>query len=126
MINSTSTGLGGRLYNRLRYMKTVERNEKNQDAPPVSQDVDPQHSMNELLWLKTVVVADEDIEEIRAKLDSTRLLRDAMVLRDDIELIQEFSLFFTHPLLVNPNATLYFDIVHFIKHVYTFFIFRRS
>lgn len=103
LINCTNTGLGGRLYNRLRYMKSIKRNEKNLNSTPVPQDVNSQHSMNDLLWLKTVVVADVDITEIRAKLEATRSIRDEMVLRNDIELIQEFSLFFAHPLLVNLN-----------------------
>lgn len=93
LINYTNTGMGGRLYNRLRYLKSVTKNELNLNPPPVLPNANPQHSMNDLLWLKTVVVADVDIEEIRAKLEATRLLRDEMVLRDGVELIQEFSLF---------------------------------
>lgn len=84
-------------------MKTLMRGDKNVNSPPVLQNVNPQHSMDHLLWLKTVVVSDASLEEIRAKLELTRSLRDEMVLKDTAELIQEFPFFFTHPLLVNHN-----------------------
>lgn len=112
LINHTHTGLGGRLHNRLRYLKLLTRNEKNSNSPPVPQNVNPEHSMDHLLWLKTIVVSDANMEEIRTKLELTRTLRDEMVLKDNIELIQEFPSFFTHPSLVNLDELLYFDIVY--------------
>lgn len=107
LINSTNTGLGGRLYCRLRYLKLLTRSEKNPTPQPEPQNVNSQHSMDALLWLKTIVVSDTNVEEIRAKLELTRSLRDEMVLNDSVELIQEFPLLFTHPPLVNIKQHLY-------------------
>lgn len=114
MINKTNSGLGGRLYCRLRYLKSISRNEKNPDSPQVPENGNPQHSMNDLLWLKTIVVSNANLEEIRTKLKLTRSLRDEMVLRENVELIQEFPFFFTHPLLVNFNEFSYFFRLSFL------------
>lgn len=109
LINCTNTGNGGRLYNRIRYLKKLQKNVQNQASSPLSQTVDPELSMNHMLWLKTVVVSDNNIEEIRTKLELTRARRDEIVLNDMVELMQEFPFFFTHPQLVSHNKFFYYD-----------------
>lgn len=76
--------------------------EENNTAQPTETDgnENDEHSMNSLLWLKTAVVSQANIADVRKKLHATRRLRDEMVQKDNVELMQEFPFFFTHPTLV--------------------------
>lgn len=108
LINHTKSGSGGRLYNRIRYLKR-SKIEKNTTTPTTSQDIsrNASDSTNHLLWLKTIVVSDTNMEDIRKKLELTRADRDEMVLKDNIELLQEFPFFFTHPSFVSFVDLIY-------------------
>lgn len=126
LINSTKFGSGGRLYNRLRYLKRLQKDDQNSSAPPPPQNVNFQDSSNHLLWLKTVVVSDTNFEEITTKLEMTRAHRDEMVLRDSVELLQEFPFFFTHPLLVDFVKFFYFFIVNSMTNSYEYYHYDSS
>lgn len=126
MINNTKSGSGGRLYNRIRYMKQItKKSEPNAIASPAPRNADFEHSTDNLLWLKTAVVSDNNIKEITTKLELTRAHRDHMVLRDSIELMQEFPFFFTHPLLVGFIEFMYilsFDHFYGLSQYLKYFI----
>lgn len=111
MINHTKSGSGGRLYNRIRFLEKIQRVNQNSITPQTPPNENNTYSMNHLLWLKTVVVSDTNIEEIRTKLTLTRAHRDEIVSKDSVELMQEFPFFFTYPLLVRTNEFLYFDFI---------------
>lgn len=113
LIRSSKTGTTGRLYNRIRYLRNAT---KTNDVAGVDEEPTPstlqketeqsnEHSMNDLFWLKTVVVSKTNMKEIEHKLQSTRKIRDEMVRKETIELLQEFPFFFTHPLLVRVTYT---------------------
>lgn len=70
-------------------------------ATETQENQNDEYSMENLLWLKTVVVSQTNIALIRKKLDDTRRLRDDMVQKDTVELMLEFPFFFTHPPLVS-------------------------
>lgn len=107
----------GRLYNRFRYLRQKSKNsgENNTVATTETQeDQNDEHLMDNLLWLKTVVVSQTNTAEIRKKLDVTRRLRDDMVKKDNVELMQEFPFFFTHPPLVGLiNFVIYYLAIRF-------------
>lgn len=103
MIYASNSGTNGRLYNRFRYLRQKSKNIGNENTVPTQTQEDRavEYAMNDLLWLKTVVISSTNIAEIRRKLDMTRQLRDEIVQKDTVELMQEFPFFFTHPHLVS-------------------------
>lgn len=108
MINTTESGKGGRLYNRFRYLRQKnnesQKNKESQEIVTSSaspQNLCQQYTMEDMLYLKTVVVSPDNIAEIRKKLEATRLQRDELVKDPVTDLIIKFPFFFTHPQLVS-------------------------
>lgn len=123
MINITENGKAGRLYNRFRYLRTLE-NRKNIAANQnqISQhSEEQQYSMEDMLYLKTVVVSADTIDEIRKKLESTRQQRDALVKNVEIDLMIKFPFFFTYPQLVSYSTILLIEPYSYLIIV-TFFM----
>lgn len=103
LIHGSSRGTTGRLYNRIRYLKKRAQELQGPADVALPQVESSQHSMDHLLWLKTVVVSDDNVSEIQSKLELTRKQRDEMVSKATVELLQEFPFFFTNPELVGFN-----------------------
>lgn len=106
MINTSSTGKGGRLYNRFRYLRQLDRQkqknvQENMSPSAPSQNLDSPYSMEDMLYLKTVVISPENIVEVRKRLESTRQQRDMLVKDAETDLMIKFPFFFTHPQLVS-------------------------
>lgn len=108
MVNSTENGKTGRLYNRFRYLRSLENPKnavtQNEILSSSTQDLNEEYSMENMLYLKTVVVSADTIDEIRIKLEATRQQRDALVKNAETDLMIQFPFFFTHPQLVSSSA----------------------
>lgn len=106
MINTSCTGKSGRLYNRFRYLRHIE-NQKNKNdqvnrsSSVLPQDKSQQYSMEDMLFLKTVVISPENVIEVRKRLERTRKQRDELVKNVETDLMINFPFFFTHPQLVS-------------------------
>lgn len=121
LINSSASGTSGRLYNRIRYLRKIH-NSKNAVnggtgvSLPTPQDVDRPYSMNDLLYLKTVVVSENSMAEIQKKLEVTRHQRDELVRSNKVDFMEHFPFFFAHPQLVGQNLNLP-NIFHNFHHL---------
>lgn len=110
LINNSGNGTTGRLYNRFRYLRKLDRDAKTKENNPSPSDATTadettadtiSHLIDDLLFLKTVVVSPNTIDEIRQKLMITRDKRDEMVKEDTIDYLEHFPFFFTCPNLVS-------------------------
>lgn len=98
MVHTTNSGKSGRLYNRIRYlrkthnMKSNETDEVASASPlPIQEDVqNEQYSMNDLLFLKTVVISETNYAQVLKGLETTRKQRDELVRKETIDLIEQF------------------------------------
>lgn len=112
MINSSNAGTSGRLYNRIRYLRKLHKanNTENEESatPQLTQNNDQNYSMDELLYLKSVVINENSMPEILKRLEITRRQRDEMVRSDTIDLMEHFPFFFTCPQLVSENIKMNF------------------
>lgn len=117
-------GPGGRLYNRFRYLRTVEKLRMQSNGAPALPQTDyvaesgqnddvtgdlKEKYKDDLLYLKTVVVTSENLADIRKILGKTRIVRDEMM-RDYLE---NFPILFVCPNLVCIQI-IYFGIVHIL------------
>lgn len=105
MINTTEKGSSGRLYNRIRYLRKLENQKKlleNNNQPIVTQAT-PQYTMDDLLFLKNVIVTKQNMIEIQQKLEITRQKRDEMVRLDSVDFLENFPFFFACPELVSTK-----------------------
>lgn len=100
MINITERGTSGRLYNRFRYLRKLDRENKANEPPAPIVDA-PRYTMEDMLYLKTVVVSDNNIDEIRNMLRLTCIGRDELVKNDSIDFLEHFPFFFARPNLVS-------------------------
>lgn len=108
MINNSGNGTTGRLYNRFRYLRKLDRDVQMKQNTPNSSGATTNetrtntisHSIDDLLFLKTVVVSANTIDGIRQRLEMTRKKRDEMVKEDTIDYLEHFPFFFTYPNLV--------------------------
>lgn len=103
LINTSALGSGGRLYNRFRYL----RNKDKKTSSPVNGELQssvneqPEFSPDDLLYLKTTLISDSNIGEVRKRLEKTRKKRDEMVKDEETDLLEQFPFFFTCPQLVS-------------------------
>lgn len=105
LINSSNFGTSGRLYNRIRYLRKLNCAKNSENAETANSSTPFQHegqkySMDDLLYLKTVVISETNLDEVRKKLEITREHRDELVRKDTIDLMEHFPFFFTRPQLV--------------------------
>lgn len=56
--------------------------------------------VNDLLYLKNVVVSNENLDEVRKILEKTRKIRDEMIKDDTVDYLENFPVLFVRPLLV--------------------------
>lgn len=98
LINNSGNGTTGRLYNRFRYLRKLDRDTKMKQNNPNSSDATTDetrtnaisHSIDDLLFLKTVVVSANTMDEIRQRLVVTRERRDEMIKHDTIDYFEHF------------------------------------
>lgn len=122
MINSTEKGSSGRLYNRIRYLRKLDRQTTEVEAQPSPVTEAPQYTMDDMLYLKTVVVSDANIDEIRRKLQITRIGRDELIKNDSVDYLEHFPCFFARPNLVSTIKV--FKLYIFTKVCFTLDWFR--
>lgn len=126
LVNKVNGG-GGFLYNRLRYLRTREKTqlkknlqpvdetaesmptiENNQSATEGSQIVtnnddgahDP-YQMDDLLFLKTVIVNEKNMPKIHDKLRKTLERRRELLNTEKVDMLENFPFMFVHPSLVS-------------------------
>lgn len=98
LINNVGNGTTGRLYNRFRYLRKLDRDTKMKQNYRNSNGATTDetrtnvisHSIDDLLFLKTVVVSANTMDEIRQRLVVTRERRDEMVKHDTIDYLEHF------------------------------------
>lgn len=129
MFHSTQKGSAGRLYNGFRYLRKLDRDQKAKlqlnDVSDVSQTNDangleqlPENYTDDLLYLKTVVVSNENLDDIRRVMAKTRNVRDEMMKDGAIDYLENFPFFFVRPELVSIPIEISF--VFFIKLIRLF------
>lgn len=113
LINHTGNGTTGRLYNRFRYLRKLDRVEKSKQTEQINTSSSDTQITNaetarinaapveDLLYLKTAVVSPNTMDEIRQKLITTREKRDEMVKDDSLDYLEHFPFFFACPTLVS-------------------------
>lgn len=109
LVNTSSNGTSGRLYNRFRYLRQRAKTTENAEVDSImenSQHESQQYSMDDLLYLKTVVVSIANMAEIRKRLEKTRQQRDEMVRNETHDLMEHFPFFFTCPQLVSEQLNI--------------------
>lgn len=134
-------GGSGFLYNRLRYLRRKDRdqckkkpqtvngpeelesteeneNQNVSDSNPSEFDSNDDHvtqqsyQMDDLLFLKTIVVNEDNLPEIRKMLRKTLSRRQELLNSEKVNLLEHFPFFFVHPQLV---SSFYFMFVIFFK-----------
>lgn len=106
--------MGGYLYNRVRYLRSKMSKESNLDnanrndivdviAPGSNEqnDLVSSNVMNDMLKLKTTIISDSNIEEIRLILKRTRRIRMDMIKNQSVDFMENFPCFFVCPALVS-------------------------
>lgn len=121
MINTTDKGTSGRLYNRFRYLRKLDRDNKAKE-PPTPIAYAPKYTMDDMLYLKTVVVSDSNVDEIRNMLRITRIGRDELVKNDSIDFLEHFPFFFARPDLVSIITKLNLFLSHFFHLILSFLV----
>ncbi|XP_031639195.1 uncharacterized protein LOC116351255, partial [Contarinia nasturtii] len=74
-----------------------------------SDDVDETVAAAEVIFLKSLVVSDENMETLLQKLNSTRTYRHKILKDKNIHLKEQFPYFFTHPHLILKEFELTFE-----------------
>lgn len=114
---------------RLKYLKQRRnshqiRNNSNENNN-ISQSTDATHEVEDMEYLKHVVVDDVSFELIVEKLNSTRKFRQQMLQNKETDMRENFPFFFSHPKLVR-----YYICDHFFlggnNHRNNFTFFRIS
>lgn len=129
LINKANGG-GGYLYNRLRYLRKMEKekskptkqknhspkNNETEGAAPsldagnrivvdsnqTSDNSNPTpHQVDDLLWLKTIVVNEQNMPEIHEKLRKTFERRRSLLNSENVNMLENFPFMFVHPQLVS-------------------------
>lgn len=120
-------GGSGYLYNRLRYLRTKEKNQSKKNSQTVNgtkesasskddnQNVDEHnqiatntdhvthepYKMDDLLVLKTIIVNEKNMPEIHDKLRLTLERRRELLTTGKVNLLEHFPCMFVHPSLVS-------------------------
>lgn len=129
-------GGGGYLYNRLRYLRKKEKDKRKNNLQTVSEidesvstaDFDNQivvsssqdtmnndtatsesYQMDDLLFLKTIIVNEQNMPKIHEKLRETLERRRELLNTENVDMLEHFPFMFVHPQLVSQ-----FGFVHFI------------
>lgn len=111
MIHSSKNGSGGRLYNRFRYLRLKERTltQPHEETDRQTNDLANDHEKSDgeqenfdddLLWLKSVVVTNANLDDVRKILEKTRRVRDEMVKNQSVDYLEHFPVLFVRPDLV--------------------------
>lgn len=122
LINTSEAGTTGRLYNRFRYLRKIDKgkNPDTQPLPALPPDEHPTHSLDDLLYLKTAVISNSNIVEVRKKLEKTRTLRDELVRAAETDLMEQFPFFFTHPQLVNYKLSQFYIFIFAFSKLFVY------
>lgn len=100
---NNNNGTGGYLYNRIRYLRN--KNAKNSIYSAIEAD-QPNQSLSEykissILFLKTTVVSDKNVEEVQKHLKETLPDRLKMIADGSLDFMEHFPFFFVRPSLVS-------------------------
>lgn len=116
-------GGGGYLYNRIRYLRKKEKDKSKNDLQTVHEteestsivDIDKQitingiqdvsspvsYQMDDLLFLKTIVVNEQNMAKIHDVLRKTLERRRELLNNGNVNMLENFPFMFVHPQLVS-------------------------
>lgn len=94
-------------------------------------ELSDEESKEILLFLKSLIVSNENMDMLLAKLDATRSYRSKLMIQMELNLKEEFPYFFTNPELVDIKTfqihttilysqikIIYVNLFHFIERFY--------
>lgn len=92
----------------LKYLSKITRNkvyqnkskEKANNRPNVSGSTAVKATENDLNYFKSIVVTPASMDEIKEKLKLTAQLREKKVKEMKLDFLEQFPIFYTHPILV--------------------------
>lgn len=109
---------GGYLGKKIKNANTADRLKNRQ--PEINNNVN--NTIEEdMLFLKTVVVSEESLPQIKATLRRSSRERKIMIRPPEMEYIEHFPFFFTNPELVNSYFDIYFLRLCHEKIIHVFF-----
>lgn len=137
MLVNKRAGGGGYLYNRLRYLRIKDKNRNNletisetealassedtvnQSAPTTTQDetsndiaTTESYQMDDLLFLKTVIVNEQNMPKIKEILQKTVDRRWDLLNTQHVNMLENFPCLFVHPSLVSQFNFISYHFIH--------------